>query len=149
VASSLVGKILNLMGFEETVIEEEVEENEEQLDLASLPTRGGRGRAKVVGLPTAPGAGGKVVVTQPVSFDEAKDVADHLKNRRTVIVNLEGAESAVAQRIVDFVSGATFALNGTIERVGNEIFLFAPSNVGVMAARSLGSEDQELFSWLG
>ncbi len=146
-AGSLVGKILNLMGFEETVIEEVVE-NEEQLDVAALPVRAERGRAKVVGLPTAPGAGGKVVVTQPVSFDEAKDVADHLKARRTVIVNLEGTESQVAQRIVDFVSGATFAVNGTVERVGNEIFLFAPSNVGVMASHSLDSGNQELLSWL-
>lgn len=148
-AGSLVGKILNLMGFEETEVEEEVVENEEQVDVTALPVRVERGRAKVVGLPTAPGAGGKVVVTQPVSFDEAKDVADHLKARRTVIVNLEGAESQIAQRIVDFVSGATFAVNGTVERVGNEIFLFAPSNVGVMAAHSLEPDNQELFSWLG
>ena len=147
-AGSLVGKVLNLMGFEETVVEE-VTENDDLTSRMGSPTRVERGRAKVVGLPSAMGAGGKVVVTQPETFDEAKDVADHLKARRTVIVNLEGTEDEVAQRMVDFVSGATFALNGTVERVGSDIFLFAPSNVDVMALQQPASGEQELFSWLG
>ncbi|MFY9188202.1 MAG: cell division protein SepF [bacterium] len=147
-AGSLVGRILNLMGFEETVVEEVVEDE----DLSSgfqAPARTSFGRPKVVSLPSAPGAGGKVVVTRPNSFDEARDVTDHLKARRTVIVNLEGTEAQVAQRIVDFVSGAVYALNGTVERVGSEIFLFAPNNVGVMALQSFEADSDEPWSWLG
>lgn len=89
------------------------------------------------------------MVTRPNSFDEARDVTDHLKARRTVIVNLEGTEAQVAQRIVDFVSGAVYALNGTVERVGSEIFLFAPNNVGVMALQSFEADSDEPWSWLG
>ena len=102
---------------------------------------------KVVG-PSAPGAGGKVVVMQPQSFDEAKDVADHLKARRTVIVNLEGADAQAAQRIVDFVSG--YFCPKWYGRAGRQRhFLFAPSNVGVMALQRIGIENEELLPWLG
>ena len=55
----------------------------------------------------------------------------------------------MAQRIVDFVSGAVYALNGTVERVGSEIFLFAPNNVGVMALQSFEADSDEPWSWLG
>lgn len=140
-AGGLVGKFLNLMGFEE-VLEEDVPQEEPALE----PVRayGEQKKGKVVGLPSSPGIG-KVVVVQPDGFEAAKTVADHLKSRRTVIVNLEGVDEGTAQRIVDFASGATFALNGTVERVGGEIFLFAPSNVDVVAPRK---EEDAALPWL-
>lgn len=144
-AGGLVSKFLNLMGFEETVVEEGPEE--EELEVRAAQVRPERARGKVVGLPSAPGAS-KVVVMQPESFEAAQAIADHLKARRTVIVNLEGVEEATAQRIVDFVSGATFALSGSVERVGNEIFLFAPSNVDVLAAGKPEDENGPAFPWL-
>ncbi|NMA54749.1 MAG: cell division protein SepF [Firmicutes bacterium] len=147
-AGSLVGKILNLMGFEEMVVED-VAEGEDLSSRHQVAASSGFGRPKVVSLPSAPGAGGKVVVNQPKNFDEARNITDHLKARRTVVVNLEGAEEHVAQRIVDFVSGAVYALNGTMERVGSGIFLFAPSNVAIMAPHSLQSDNDEPWSWLG
>ncbi|MGI6604545.1 MAG: cell division protein SepF [Firmicutes bacterium] len=141
-AANLVGKFLNLMGFEETVVEEVVAE-EEEVQLA--PTKRERGRAKVVGLPSAP-SGSKVVIVQPESFEAAQAIADHLKSRRTVVVNLEGMDEVTSQRIVDFVSGAAFALNGSVERVGDEIFLFAPSNVDIVAQHK--EPEAAAFPWL-
>ncbi|BCV24716.1 cell division protein SepF [Gelria sp. Kuro-4] len=129
-AGGWVGKFLNLMGFEEMLVEGEPEEAAPEME--APPARSERKKGKVVGLPSAAG-GSKVVVVQPEGFEAAKTVADHLKSRRTVIVNLAEVDDATAQRLVDFVSGAAFALSGTVERVGADIVLFAPSNVDVLA----------------
>ncbi|HWR41311.1 MAG TPA: cell division protein SepF [Patescibacteria group bacterium] len=73
----------------------------------------------------------RVVVVEPASFDDAQTIADHLKLRKPVVVNLENTDSDIAKRMIDFISGTTYALNGTIQKVGHHIFLCAPSNVDV------------------
>ena len=73
----------------------------------------------------------KVVVVEPKSFDESQNIAEHLKAHRTVVLNLEKADSALAQRMVDFISGTTYALSGNMQKVGNAIFLFVPNNVDI------------------
>jgi len=73
----------------------------------------------------------KVMVVEPFTFDDAQHIADHLKNRKPVVVNLESTEPEVAKRMIDFISGTTYALGGTIQKVGNNIFLCAPVNVDV------------------
>jgi len=73
----------------------------------------------------------KVVVIDPASFDEVQAIADHLRNRKPVIINLEDTEKDVAKRIVDFISGATYALGGSMQKIGNSIFLFAPVNIDI------------------
>jgi cell division inhibitor SepF len=81
----------------------------------------------------------KVMVVEPVTFDDAQHVADHIKNRKPVVINFENTETAVAKRIIDFVSGTTYALAGNLQKVGKDIFLCAPSNVDV----SLPDQQQE------
>ncbi|MDQ7851170.1 MAG: cell division protein SepF [Armatimonadota bacterium] len=71
----------------------------------------------------------EIVVIDPRSLDDARRGADFVKARRPVFVNLQGVEAEVARRIVDFLSGATYALDGHLQRVGEEMFLFTPSNV--------------------
>jgi len=73
----------------------------------------------------------KVVVCEPADFDEVKAIADNLKNRRQVVINLERTPPESRQRIIDFVSGTTYALDGHIQKIGDHIFLFAPSNVEI------------------
>ncbi|MFA6809098.1 MAG: cell division protein SepF [Eubacteriales bacterium] len=73
----------------------------------------------------------KVIVIEPSSFEEAQNIADHLKLRKAVIINLENAESNLAQRIVDFSCGTTYALGGNMQKVGNGIFIFVPNNVDI------------------
>ena len=75
----------------------------------------------------------RVVVMEPDNFEEVQLVADHLKERRPVIVNLEEAPVELARRIVDFLSGTVYALDGGLERIGEAIFLLVPSNVAVEA----------------
>ncbi len=73
----------------------------------------------------------EVVVIQPETYDEAQDVCDHIRSQRPVIINLEQMERNVAQRIMDFVSGACYTLNGNLQRVTNNIFIIAPENIDV------------------
>jgi cell division inhibitor SepF len=71
----------------------------------------------------------KVCVSEPKRFDDAKDLADQLKNRRQVVINLENTPSDISQRIIDFLSGTVYALDGKSQQMGRGIFMFAPSNV--------------------
>ncbi len=75
----------------------------------------------------------KLVVIEPRGFDECPKLVDNLKNKRPVIVNLEKIEQDTARKIFDFLSGATYALDGNVQRVANNIFIFAPENVDVTA----------------
>jgi len=86
----------------------------------------------------------EIVVLEPRSFDEARTGADHLKARRPVIVNLGDVDRELARRIVDFVCGVTYAVDGQMQRIGEEIFLFAPSTVTVMA-ETTDDGHRELF----
>lgn len=75
----------------------------------------------------------KLVVTEPKSFDECPKLVDNLKSRKPVILNLEKLENETARKIFDFLSGATYALDGRVQKIANNIFVFAPENVDVMA----------------
>jgi cell division inhibitor SepF len=75
----------------------------------------------------------EIVVLEPRSLDEARAGADHLKARRPVIINLRDVDHDLAKRVVDFTCGVTYAVDGQMQRVGDEIFLFTPSTVTVTA----------------
>lgn len=108
---------------------------------AGSPESRGR-RAQVLSLHTQRQQ--EIVVLAPRSFDDARLAADYLKMRRPVVVNLRDAQGELAQRIVDFSSGVTYALNGHMRRVGEAIFLFTPENV-VITADVAPDEDHTLF----
>jgi cell division inhibitor SepF len=73
----------------------------------------------------------KLVLIEPKTFEECPKLVDSLKGRRPVIINLEKLETDVARKIFDFLSGATYALNGNVQKVANNIFIFAPENVDI------------------
>ncbi len=75
----------------------------------------------------------KLVVIEPKSFDECPKQVDGLKGRRPIIINLEKIETETAKKIFDFLSGATYALNGSVQKVANNIFIFAPESVDIAA----------------
>ena len=70
----------------------------------------------------------KMVISQPTTFEQAEDICDLLKEKQSIIVNLEYVNKDVARRIIDVVSGAVHALDGHIQKVSNSIFLIAPYN---------------------
>jgi cell division inhibitor SepF len=73
----------------------------------------------------------KVILMEPRMYAEAQEIADHLKNRRAVVVNLQRIDHDQAKRIVDFLSGTVYAISGDIQRIGMNIFLCTPDNVEV------------------
>jgi cell division inhibitor SepF len=92
----------------------------------------------VIGMPGISTAAAEVTLMEPRSFDEMPRAIQALRERKTVILNLTMMEPDQAQRAVDFVAGGTFAIDGHQERVGESIFLFAPSCVTVTTS---GGED--------
>jgi cell division inhibitor SepF len=84
--------------------------------------------------PTGPApapASGRVHVVAPSRFGDAKEIADRLKDNRPVIVNLQMADRDLQRRMIDFCSGVTYALSGEMEKVADQVFLLAPTNVKV------------------
>lgn len=73
----------------------------------------------------------KIVVIEPVSYDDCSVITDNLKNKKPVVINLEKVETDIAKRIFDFLSGATYAIDGSVQKVANSIFVFAPDNVDI------------------
>ncbi|MFN7676977.1 MAG: cell division protein SepF [Cyanobacteriota bacterium] len=88
----------------------------------------------VIGMPGLTTTVAEVLLMEPRSFDEMPRAIQALRERRTVILNLTMMEPEQAQRAVDFVAGGTYAIDGHQERVGESIFLFAPSCVSVTTA---------------
>lgn len=75
----------------------------------------------------------KLVLIEPKGFEECPKLVDSLKARKPVIINLEKLETEIAKKIFDFLSGATYALNGNVQKITNNIFIFAPENVSIAA----------------
>ena len=73
----------------------------------------------------------QVVIIKPECYEDAQEICDQIKTKRPVVVNLEKVEYPVAQRIMDFLSGTCYALEGSIQRVANNIFIIAPENVDI------------------
>lgn len=73
----------------------------------------------------------QVVIIKPECYEDAQEICDQIKTKRPVVVNLEKVEYPVAQRIMDFLSGTCYSLEGSIQRVANNIFIIAPENVDI------------------
>ena len=73
----------------------------------------------------------EVSIMKPTRFDDSQDICDMLLDERATVVNLEGIDLALAQRIMDFISGAVYALNGKIHQISNLIFIISPENVDI------------------
>lgn len=144
-------KVLGLLGVRGDEPEYEEEESEEggqdgpdyeeapaTLDPAKVRAaseaagRWGTGRrGQLVSMPGQPQL--KLMVLEPLSFDEVQSVADHVKARRPAVVRLDRVDREQAQRTVDFLSGTAYALDGKMQRVGDGIFVIVPSNVSIEA----------------
>lgn len=148
-AIKLVDKVLGFMGFEEEYVEEEgknaLEESHEEQPWHRKKDRD-KDKGTVLSLHAQRQV--RVVVVEPRSFDEVQGITDNLKNRRPVIVNLEQAEPELAKRIVDFVSGATYALNGNLQKVGSGIFLFVPNNMDIASDLKDPNREKGIFPWM-
>lgn len=77
------------------------------------------------------GRGEELKIVKPQSFNESKTITDYLKSNKTVVVNLEGIEITTAQRIIDCIGGASYALGGSLEPISSKIFVVAPKDIEI------------------
>lgn len=75
--------------------------------------------------------GMQVCVIKPTTVEDAREITETLLENRTVVLNMEGLDMDIAQRIIDFTSGSTFAIDGTLQKISNSIFIVTPKSVGV------------------
>ncbi|NMA33552.1 MAG: cell division protein SepF [Clostridiaceae bacterium] len=148
--AKLLNKMLNLVGWETEEEEEEIQEEtaEEKYQppqylqtFAKKPQNN-----KIVNIHSNNQF--KVVIMQPDSFDDAREVCDQLKNKKPVVVNLEGLTKETAQRVIDFLSGSVYALDGDIQRVSAGIYMIAPSNVDIMSNFREDIRSKVVFPWV-
>ncbi|MDD4237377.1 MAG: cell division protein SepF [Desulfotomaculaceae bacterium] len=148
-AVKLVDKVLGFMGFEDEDSDQDVKQNHEEVqEEQGWQRKRERDKEKgtVVSLQHAQRQV-RVVVVEPRSFEEVKEITDNLKNRRPIILNLEQADAELARRVVDFVLGATYALNGSQQKVGNGVFLFVPANMDITSELKENNRENGIFSW--
>ncbi|WP_368654743.1 cell division protein SepF [Ornithinibacillus sp. 4-3] len=102
-------------------------------------------KQNIVNLATVKQPTSKVVLIEPRSYGEAQTIADNILNRRSVVINLERVDNHQAKRIVDFLSGTVYALNGDIQKLGTQTFLCTPDNVEISGTISDITVDEDDF----
>ena len=151
-SGAIMNKVWDLFGVDpaqdtEDENEYEIEEYEQDGDEVEERKIWGKRNSKVVNMPQVQQI--KMVISQPTSFEQSESICDLLKEKKSVIVNLEYVNKDVARRIIDVISGAVHALDGHIQKVSNSIFLIAPYNYDItneMAREEIKSKLN--VSWL-
>lgn len=132
-AGAIVNKICDFLGMEVAENEDEdiegnkLPEYDDYSEDENVEDKKFFGRkSKVVSMPQTQQV--RMVISQPTTFEQAEEICDYLKERKSIIVNLEYVNKDIARRIVDVMSGAVHALDGHIQKISNSIFLIAPTN---------------------
>lgn len=118
---SFFKKILYFLGIDDDLSEEKVEE-------FNVPNSKGE-KGRIINIHQIPK--NKMMVFKPMSFEDVEEIADELKSKRAAIVNLESIDRENAKRIIDFLSGSVYALDGSVKKVGSGTFVFTPSNIDI------------------
>ena len=152
-SGALMNKVWNLFGMDSAEAEDyedediyDYENEEEEVEDKKIF---GRKNNKIVSMPQTQSQAIKMVISQPTTFEQSDEICSFLKEKKSIIVNLEYVNKDVARRIVDFISGGVYALDGYIQKVSNSIFLVAPSNYEItneMAREEMKSKLS--VSWL-
>ena len=151
-AGALMNKVWDLFGMDTAEPEEEenIYDYEDEETNEEESNRGLFGKKnKVVAMPQNQAQSIKMVISQPTTFEQSDEICSFLKEKKSVIVNLEYVNKDVARRIVDFISGGVYALDGYIQKVSNSIFLVAPSNYEITNEMAREEMKNKLsVSWL-
>lgn len=149
--AKMINKMMGFLGLEDDVEYEEndefeeVEDKEESAEVESMFTSRKSNQNKVVNIHTTTSA--KVVIVKPRDYEEATNICDNLKNRKIVVVNISLLESKVAQRLLDFISGASYALGGELQEVEKGVYILSPSNVEVTNDLKSELTSKGILSW--
>lgn len=127
----VLNRFMNFLGLQE---EEEVVEEQVETEAISEtdPRHTRKSKGNIVSIHSQQNS--KVVLNEPRSYEETQEIADQLRSRRSIIVNLQRVRPDQALRIVDFLSGTVYALNGNISKIGPNIFLCTPENVEIQGS---------------
>lgn len=156
-AGAIMDKVWGLFGMDQGETEEMEDEDVYQYDDKAEYENDededrrffGSKKGKVVPINNAQSQSIKMVISQPTTFEQSEEICSLLKEKKSVIVNLEYVNKDVARRIVDFISGGVYALDGHIQKISNSIFLIAPTNYEItneMAREEIKSKLS--VSWL-
>ena len=147
-AGAIVNKFWEVFGVNQNEDEEEEYIDDEVTDEEEEPEeKGFFQRRKVVNMPQTQQV--RMVISQPTTFEQSEEICTYLKNRKSVIVNLEYVNKDVARRIVDVMSGAVHALDGHIQKISNSIFLIAPTYYEISTEMARDEIKNKLsVSWL-
>lgn len=104
------------------------------------------GRDNLIAMPHAQKSV-SVVVVEPIGFDEVQKMADYLRNNQPVVINFENTDNDVRKRIVDFISGTIYALDGSLRKVGRNIMVCAPQNVEIDVENTNYTSESEAEPW--
>lgn len=144
----IMDKFLDLMGFIDR--EEEVEDADHPYMESQYTEESSRRRGQLIALHNRTKENPKVVVIEPEDFNEAQNIADNLKNKKAVIINLENADFELGKRLIDFIGGTAYAIGGTMQKIGQGIILVVPPNIDIGGElKDVDIGDQEdVFSWV-
>ena len=136
-SGALMNKVWDLFGMDSAEPEGYEEENvydydDEEEEVEDKKLFGRKNNNKVVNMPQTQTNAIKMVISQPTTFEQSDEICAFLKEKKSVIVNLEYVNKDVARRILDVISGAVKVLDGHFEKVSNSIFIVAPFNYDIV-----------------
>lgn len=151
-ASKVLNKVMGIIGlndedfddYEEDEMEEDAPARENAYEYEEK-VNNKNSNGKVVNIHTASSV--KVVIVKPKDYDEATQICDDLKNRKIVVVNVTELEPKTAQRLLDFMGGASYVLNGELLEVEKGVYLLSPSNVDISRDFKDDLASKSIFNW--
>lgn len=146
-SGKFINKFLDVIGLgygdDEVDDEQEVDSGDEgQIEV--IPSQK---KSRVVNIHE--GSSARVVVSQPLEFEQITAICDALKSRKICIVNLQQLDAPVAQRLLDYAGGASYVLGGSIQEVSSKVYLITPDSVEVSSDFRDEMENRGIFSWTG
>lgn len=135
---------------EEMELENEITEDADEEEEYSRPAKKAKKSSPAPAFAASRKAGidASLVVVKPQTFEESKEICDKLKQRKGVYVNLEGLDKVLAQRIVDFIGGSVYALEGNIKKVASAGFIVVPDNISIASDLEGKDDGGENYEWL-
>ncbi len=142
--SAIVSKLKNFIGFGDEFEEEEAEEMYTEPEEREIPKPTASRKQKVVPM-NGQVTQTKIVVLKPKCFNDSTHVADELKARRPVVINVGGLDTDEARRVVDFIAGTIYGLNGNMQKVAGGIFVATPEHVDILG--EVLEDNADSFQW--
>ncbi|KEI02117.1 cell division protein SepF [Clostridium botulinum] len=150
-AKKMLNKVMDFLGLEEEI--DEIEEmdnealNEENGEIENIfdASNVRNQKGKVVSIHTA--ASTKVIILKPMDYDAAIEICDNLKARKIIVVNMTSLESKIAQRLLDFIAGASYALGGSLDEIDKGVYIISPSNVEITNELKNELSSKGILNW--